>query len=166
MLPDPINSGRKPNIGVLINPLSGGNLNGLDSIRSVIHDNPGVIRHDVRTPQEVLEALLDFARRDVDLLAVNGGDGTVQAVLTSLFLHQPFRIMPLLAVLQAGTTSMTARDVGFSGSRLNLCRSCLSGPPPEAVNQRWSNARFYRFKRPVIRRITVCFLALQPLPGN
>ena len=118
MLPDHIKSGQTPNIGVLINPLSGGNLNGLGSIRDLINDNPQVIYHDVQTPQDVLEALLDFARRDVNLLAVNGGDGTVQAVLTNLFLHQPFSTMPLLAVLQSGTTSMTARDVGFSGSRV------------------------------------------------
>jgi hypothetical protein len=116
MLSDSIESGRIPNIGVLINPLSGGNLSGLGSIRNVINENPRVIHRDVRTPQDVLDALLDFARRDVDLLAVNGGDGTVQAVLTNLFLHQPFSVMPLLAVLQSGTTSMTARDVGFSGS--------------------------------------------------
>ncbi len=118
MLPDPINSGRTPNIGVLINPLSGGNLNGLGSIRRVIYHNPHVIHRDVQTPQDVLEALLDFARRDVDLLVVNGGDGTIQAVLTNLYLHQPFISMPLLAVLQSGTTSMTARDVGFSGPRV------------------------------------------------
>ena len=118
MLPEYSEPGQRPHIGVLINPLSGGNLNGLGSIRRIIRDNPGVIHRDVQTPREVLDALLDFARRNVDLLAVNGGDGTVQAVLTNLFLHQPFSAMPLLAVLQSGTTSMTARDVGFSGSRV------------------------------------------------
>lgn len=118
MLPDPIKSGRTPHIGVLINPLSGGNLKGLDSVRSVIDNYPEVMHRDVQNPREVLEALLDFARRGVDLLAVNGGDGTVQAVLTSLFHNRPFRDMPLLAILQSGTTSMTARDVGFSGPRV------------------------------------------------
>ena len=118
MLPDPIKSGRTPHIGVLINPLSGGNLKGLDSVRSVIDNYPEVMHRDVQNPREVLDALVDFARRGVDLLAVNGGDGTVQAVLTSLFHNRPFRNMPLLAILQSGTTSMTARDVGFSGSRV------------------------------------------------
>jgi hypothetical protein len=140
MLPDFIKSGQTPNIGVLINPLSGGNLNGLGSIRSVINDNPQVVHSDVQTPQDVLEALLDFARRGVDLLAVNGGDGTVQAVLTSLFHHQPFRTMPVLAVLQSGTTSMTARDVGFSGSRVKslqvLFNWALTGDGEAKVIQR------------------------------
>jgi diacylglycerol kinase (ATP) len=118
ILPDFIKDGKSPKIGILINPLSGGNLNGLDAIRTVINQYPQVIHCDVQTPPEVLNALIDFARRDVDLLAVNGGDGTVQAVLTNLFHYQPFQTMPMLAVLQSGTTSMTARDVGFSGSRV------------------------------------------------
>jgi len=140
MLADPIKSGRTPNIGVLINPLSGGNLNGLGSIRRVIDDSPRVIHRDVQTPQEVLDALLDFSRRNVDLLAVNGGDGTVQAVLTNLYLHQPFRVMPLLAVLQSGTTSMTARDVGFSGSRVRslqkLFKWAVTGDGEPTIVQR------------------------------
>jgi len=64
----------------------------------------------------VLGALEGFARRGVELVVVNGGDGTVQAVLTALLHNRPFKTMPPLAVLQSGTTSMTARDVGFTGS--------------------------------------------------
>lgn len=139
-MPDPIKSGDRPKIGVLINPLSGGNLNGLGSIRSLIDDNPQVIHRDVQTPGSVLEALKDFARRDVNLLAVNGGDGTVQAVLTSLFLHRPFGAMPLLAVLQSGTTSMTARDVGFLGPRVKslqkLFRWATTGDGDPSITQR------------------------------
>lgn len=122
ILPDLSRSSWKPRIGVLINPLSGGNLKGLDEIRSIIDEYPQVIHCDVRTPQDVRIALRDFALHNVDLLSVNGGDGTVQAVLTTLFHHLPFEKIPLLAVLQSGTTSMTARDVGFSGSRVKSLR--------------------------------------------
>ncbi len=118
MLPDFLRSRRRPRIGVVINPLSGGNLNGLDDIRRIINEYPQVVHCDAQTPQDVLAALRDFANHEVDLVAVNGGDGTVQAVLTALFHHRPFETQPLLAVLQSGTTSMTARDVGFSGSRV------------------------------------------------
>ena len=118
ILPDFIKSGKTPKIGVLINPLSGGNLSGLGAIRRLINQYPQVIQRDVQTPDDVLQALREFARREVDLLSVNGGDGTVQAVLTNLFHHQPFASLPMLAVLQSGTTSMTARDVGFTGSRV------------------------------------------------
>jgi diacylglycerol kinase family enzyme len=122
MLSDVFKSGKTPKIGILINPYSGGNLNRLGSIRRVINEYPQVVQRDVQTPEDVLEALTDFAGQDVDLLAVNGGDGTVQAVLTNLFHYQPFKTLPMLAVLQSGTTSMTARDVGFSGSRVKSLR--------------------------------------------
>ena len=113
---DIISPGQTPRIGVLINPASGGNKNGLPEIRRSIGAYPGVCHRDVRKPPEVLAALEQFAREDVNLVVVNGGDGTVQAVLTALFHHRPFENLPLLAVLQSGTTSMTARDVGFAGS--------------------------------------------------
>jgi hypothetical protein len=116
MSADALKPGSKPHIGVLINPNSGGNKNGLSAIRRTIAQYPRLSHCDVRKPHEVLAALEDFARRGVELVIVNGGDGTVQAVLTVLFHNRPFETMPLLAVLQSGTTSMTARDVGFTGS--------------------------------------------------
>ena len=119
-------SSRPVRVGVIINPLSGGNHSGLDDIRRIIDDHPQVVHCDVQTPQDVLAGLRDFAQQEVDLLAVNGGDGTVQAVLTALFHHQPFEINPLLAVLQSGTTSMTARDVGFSGSRIRSLKKLFN----------------------------------------
>jgi len=108
--------GRRPRIGVLVNPLSGGNRNGLATVRNTIAGYPRVVQSDVQTPQDVLNALLVFARKDVNLVVVSGGDGTVQAVLTALFHNRPFEKFPLLTVLQSGTASMTARDVGFLGS--------------------------------------------------
>jgi hypothetical protein len=87
-------------------------------VRNTIAEYPQAVQSDVQTPQDVLKALLNFARKDVNLVAVNGGDGTVQAVLTALFHNRPFEKLPVLAVLQSGTTSMTARDVGLLGSRL------------------------------------------------
>lgn len=110
--------GRRPRIGVLVNPLSGRNRNGLAAVRNAIGDSPRVIHCDVQTPQDVLTALVDFARNDVNLVALNGGDGTVQAALTALFHNRPFEKLPVLTVLQSGTASMTARDVGFLGSRV------------------------------------------------
>ena len=57
MLPDFLRPSLRPRIGVLINPLSGGNLNGLGDIRRIIDDYPQVVHCDVQTPQDVLAAL-------------------------------------------------------------------------------------------------------------
>ncbi len=120
--PDFTVPGGRPRIGVLVNPYSGGNRNGLGAVRNAIDDCPRVFHPDVQTPQDVLTALVDFARNDVNLVALNGGDGTVQAALTALFHNRPFEKLPVLTVLQSGTTSMTARDVGFLGSRVKALR--------------------------------------------
>src|SRR5262249_44437704 len=47
-----------------------------------------------------------------ELLIGNGGDGTVQAVLTELFGGPSREYFPLLAVLPGGTTNMVAADIG------------------------------------------------------
>jgi hypothetical protein len=76
-------------------------------------------------PEQVTAAVRDFACHGVDLLVVNGGDGTVHAALTALFTTEwPHRV-PLLALLRAGTTSMIARDVGLRGPRLQALSRLL-----------------------------------------
>ena len=113
-------------VGVLSNPRSGGNRRGLGAVREVLAAYPQVSHREVLTPADVASALVDFARKEVNTVAVNGGDGTIQAVLTVLCHHKPFETFPHLAVLRAGTTSMTAGDVGLKGSREQALRRLLS----------------------------------------
>ena len=108
--------GRALRVGVLTNPLSGGNRQGGRAVQRVIAARQPMSCHDVRTPADVATALGDCARQEVDVVAVNGGDGTIQAVLTTLLHDRPFQTLPLLAILTAGTSSMVARDVGVGGS--------------------------------------------------
>ena len=120
-----------PRIGVLVNPLSGGNRRRTDDLRQTVGDYPRALLRDVQGPADVAAALDAFAGRRVNLIAVSGGDGTVQAVLTTLFHHRPFETPPPLMILQAGTTSMTALDVGVLGSQRKalqrLFHWCRSG---------------------------------------
>lgn len=104
-------------VGVLSNPLSGGNRKGLRLVREILSGHPESCHREVQTPGDVASALADLSRREVEVVAVNGGDGTIQAVLTALFHRRPFERLPLLAVVRAGTDSVIARDVGLRGSR-------------------------------------------------
>lgn len=113
-------------IGVLSNPSSGGNRNGMGEVRTLLANRPGVSHREVRTPGDVASALAHFAGEGVGVLAVNGGDGTVQAALTALFHRKPFDPPPLLAILRAGTSSMIARDVGIRGARIRGLRKLLA----------------------------------------
>ena len=59
------------------------------------------------------EALADLARQEVDILAVMGGDGTLQHGLTEIFASRVFGDrVPIIAPLRGGRTNMTALDLG------------------------------------------------------
>jgi hypothetical protein len=113
-------------VGVLNNPRSGGKRRDLGAVRKVLAAYPQVSQREVLTPADVAAALVDFSRQEVNVVVVNGGDGTIQAALTDLFHRRPFETLPLLAVLRAGTTSMTARDVGLQGSQEKALRRLLT----------------------------------------
>lgn len=113
-------------VGLLSNPLSGGNRKGLDAIHRALDGQEHVIHHTVQTPEEVAAAVVDCAGRHVDVIAVNGGDGTIQAVLTALLHRQVFEHMPLLALLRSGTDSVIPADVGLRGTREKGLRKLLN----------------------------------------
>jgi hypothetical protein len=136
---------------VLSNPLSGGNRRGLTDVRRVLGEHRGLPHHEVETPAGVAFALADFARQGVQVVAVNGGDGTVQATLTALFRESVFESPPRLAVLPAGTTSMIAGDVG------------LRGGPPRALARLLAWARSPGPHGAVVERSV---LSVEPSPGT
>jgi diacylglycerol kinase (ATP) len=133
-------------IGMLSNPLSGGNRKGFKQIRqTAAATRPRVLQREVHSPSEVDSTLADFARREINVLVVNGGDGTVQAVLTSIFHQKPFETVPLLAVLRsAGTTSMIAGDIGLKGIRHRALQRLFSW-------SRTQNNKAAIAQRPVLR---------------
>lgn len=140
MLPRTLKPGTIHRLGVLSNPLSGGNRQGMQLVRSLLADRPQLCHLEVRSPQEVGSALAEMARQEVEVVAINGGDGTIHAVLTALY-RQPLQgPTPLLALLRAGTASMIARDVGLCGSPEKALRRLLTwmstGEGTTAVVQR------------------------------
>jgi len=121
-----LTSDHAPRIGVLINPLSGKNRQGTASITQTLSGHPDVLQHTVQAPQDVYHALLNFSQQKVDIVVISGGDGTIQAVLTVLFHHQPFTSQPQLIVLEGGTTNMIAGDIGIKGNQSRALRRLLT----------------------------------------
>ncbi|MDA3919304.1 MAG: diacylglycerol kinase family protein [Salinisphaera sp.] len=72
----------------------------------------GVPAVEANTPAEIEIAVATMAKQGIDLLAVAGGDGTVQCVLTHLLLGEQFDKTPILALVPTGSTNMTGHDVG------------------------------------------------------
>ena len=109
-------------IGVISNPNSQRNRQGsLHAINAVLDDHPDVLHRELRDFSELADIVVGFGRAAVEVIVVNGGDGTVQAVLTELARRNDRDESPKLAILPGGMTNVIARDVG------------LDGPPPRAL---------------------------------
>lgn len=106
----------RPRIALISNPRSTGNLAQLPRIRAFCADHPDVFHYEVESADQIGEAMRVIARVEPAVLAINGGDGTVQAVLTEIhngghFGHQA----PPVAVLPSGKTNLIALDLGAEG---------------------------------------------------
>lgn len=100
-------------IGLLNNLRAGRNDAQVASLLRFLGDRRDVIHAETSSADVVPDALADLARQEVDLLLVNGGDGTLQYALTEILGNQAFdgRI-PMIAPLRGGRTNMTACDIG------------------------------------------------------
>jgi hypothetical protein len=127
--PPPALSGGVPRrrplrLGIINNPLSGQNARRglLDRVRALLGAHPAVAQFDVSTPEAMSGAVDDLLRAETELIVVNGGDGTVQAVLTAMLRSPVPRALPLLAVLPGGSANTTARNVGYGRRPLQALR--------------------------------------------
>src|SRR5205814_9285179 len=93
-----------------------GNIADLPRIREYCADHPDVFHYEVEHASQIGEAMKSIARVRPSVLAVNGGDGTVQAVLTELYNGGHFGAAPPpVAVLPSGRTNLIAIDLGARG---------------------------------------------------
>ena len=107
---------RRPRIALLSNPRSTGNLAQLPRIREYCADHPDVFHYEVEHASQIGEAMKVIARVRPKVLAINGGDGTVQAALTELHNGGHFGdAPPPVAVLPSGKTNLIAIDLGAKG---------------------------------------------------
>lgn len=100
-------------LGVIHNARSTRNLATLGEVRGAFAGGPEVVQLDFEHGTTLAELLDELARREVGLLVVNGGDGTVQGVLTELLERRPFAELPPVAILPRGMANMTANDCGL-----------------------------------------------------
>ena len=102
-------------IGLIVNPRSRRNRERLDRVRAVYRPAKGLIAREIDGVDDIPAVLQEFAAAGSTLLAVSGGDGTIQATLTALVARNPFSSPPPLAVLAGGMTNVTGRHLGIPG---------------------------------------------------
>ena len=104
----------------------------------------GNVQHEVtQSPGDIPAALARMAAAGVDVIGVNGGDGSVALVLGCLLGGaSPFAAEPLICALPGGTTNVTVGDVGVEGALDTAFMRLLA----------WRNGRLagQELQRPVI----------------
>jgi hypothetical protein len=106
----------RPRIALISNPKSTGNLAQLPRIRAYCDAHPDIFHYEVEHADQIGEAMRTIARINPAVLAINGGDGTVQATLTEIHNGGHFgQTAPPVAVLPSGKTNLIALDLGAEG---------------------------------------------------
>ncbi|HLW26260.1 MAG TPA: diacylglycerol kinase family protein [Kiloniellales bacterium] len=132
-------------IGLISNPRSQQNKRGMPRLQAAADTIPGILHHRLGDVAEISDVLKEFARKEVSIVAVAGGDGTTQATMTHLLEERPYgEEQPLLALLPRGMTNMTAADVGLRGKPEKVLRRL------NKLSKRDDLSRYLR-RRPILR---------------
>ena len=122
--------------GVIINLTAGrGNGKGM-ALAKALHKNPHV--KVLRNFSELHPALVDLAAAGVDELFISSGDGTIQAIVTTLVETKLFANVPRLCILSHGTTNLTAIDVGFKHRSIMAQADFIAKGQTKTIKQRHS----------------------------
>jgi diacylglycerol kinase (ATP) len=113
-------------VAVISNPTSGRNVRRglLAKIDAILARHSGVVHFAEPTFQGIAGATRQAVDAATEIIVVNGGDGSVQAVLTTM-LQARIERLPVLAVLPGGTTNTTARNVGYGSDPLAALQRLL-----------------------------------------
>ncbi|MCH7555408.1 MAG: hypothetical protein IIC08_05395, partial [Proteobacteria bacterium] len=126
-------------IGIISNPRSHRNRRAMAGLRELIAGEAEVLHVEIDDMAGLPEILADFSRREVGRIVVNGGDGTVQAVMTALLNNGDAAEPPTLAVLASGRTNLIAHNIGLEGRPLDglarLFARRRRGDPLEGISR-------------------------------
>ncbi len=108
------------------NPRARRNLRAPDTARRLrdLLDGEGEVL-DASTRDELARAVEAFKARSVDVLGVNGGDGTGHVVLTAVAEAYRGSTMPAIALLRGGAMNTVAHAHGLRGTPESMVRSML-----------------------------------------
>ncbi len=120
-------------IGILSNPLSGRVKKDISRIREISASITGGIYREASNQLQFEAVLEEFGRKNINVLVIIAGDGTVHGILSLIFNQHVFQSLPVMAIVPAGTTNMTAKDFKMSGKPTKVLlklKHILTGLPP------------------------------------
>ncbi len=113
-------------VAILSNPQSTRNQSVMSKVRRTVEDAKNAFHFELDDIGSIPHALRMFAAVNPCMIVINGGDGTIQATLSSIFNDKPFEDVPPIAILPGGKTNMIAADLGYKGKPVQLLRRLLS----------------------------------------
>jgi diacylglycerol kinase (ATP) len=140
-------------IGLLNNLRAGRSADRVTSLLRFLKGHPDVVSIETDSALAVPEALSVLARQEVELLAINGGDGTVQHALTEILGHGAFEDrVPLIAPLRGGRTNMTALDLGARRDPVKGMADLIAATREGTLDQRIEERQVLRVQYGAARR--------------
>ncbi len=115
-------------IGVIHNPFAKRNRRSpwlADEIKKAV-DGIGILRI-TENLQDVNTAAREFLDKNIDILAVNGGDGTLHRVLTAFVHIYGNRPLPRLLIFRGGTMNLVATSLNIPYRPLSAIRLAADG---------------------------------------
>jgi len=103
-------------VGLISNPLSQRNKKRRGKLNDIVSSHADILYEPLEEIAALAEILKKFSAREVGLIVLDGGDGTVQAALTELLNGNAYDTPPLLCVLPSGMTNLIAGDVSGKGT--------------------------------------------------
>jgi diacylglycerol kinase (ATP) len=113
-------------IGILSNGHSRRNQSALPAIKHMLAEFPEVAHQSFHRIDDMPQAVAALARSRVEHLIINGGDGTVQAVIGELLDRSPFETRPRITLTGGGMTNVIAYDVGMPSAPVDALRRILA----------------------------------------
>lgn len=103
-------------IGIVLNPHSRSNRRNperIDRLSFIVGDQGSC--HATQSIPDLRDVAEDFARREVEVLGISGGDGTIHHTLSAFLDVYGDRPFPKVALLRGGTVNNVANAVGIKG---------------------------------------------------
>ena len=133
-----------PGIGVITNPRSRLNRrdpSGMRKLGYLIGDRGSAAA--TRSLDDLYRVAEEFMKAEIDILGINGGDGTIHHTLTAFIKTYGGRPMPMVAILRGGTMNTIANSYGIKGEPSRLLF--------ELVDKYHNDEPFEVFEKEIIR---------------
>jgi hypothetical protein len=113
-------------------------------VQAFLQGCPDILHVATENRDHVPQALALLAKQEIDILAVNGGDGTLQHVLTEILGNHALPRLPLIAPLRGGRTNMNAVDIGSHRDPVSALSAIITAARNGVLSERI-------VERPVLR---------------